>query len=842
MNNPRRIQRHLVKALAAGAVLVAAALPLAIAGSAGAAPADAITSIVFAQSGTNEFGTGATGTAVLNGTFAGDGGNATLTTNAPGVTFTNVVDNSTTQLTDISYASTTATVPGTYNLTFTDDNGTVIDNTAFTVAVAPVATSISPNTVADTAVTSTLTGAVITGANFVTIPATTGVGATPAVYPTVVLTNTTNNTTVDATVTASTTSTLTVDITPTNSTNGAPATPGSYTITVTNPDGGTTTSAALFTVTGDEVSAVSPSAIALDTGTTITQTLTVLGGGFQSGATVSLQAPGAASTTACTDAAASATNVVSSTELTFTVTSTVAAGAQCDVTVTNTGNNGASYQAVDALGFGEASAIAPVITASSLTTGTAIEAGSAPQNITFTGAGFSNFTLPGITTYGSPASTDASAALEAGQCIGGSVGTSITCELDVSSGAHAGAHTASLTNDGAAGTLANAFTVAGAAITSAAPSAIAIGAPVGTTVVLTGTGFSNTSTGTVSGGGTGLGGFLTYVSPTTENFVVTTSPTTAGSATISLSTTDSDGAVEVSTPFTLPVDGAPSVTSITYATGTTGVGLGATAQTITINGTGFSTGATVGTFVNAAGTADPDVTAKVTSVNTAGTQITATVAVVTGDTNAVDGYSVTNTDGGTAKAAAVAPAGLVLDAAPTITAVSPVTATPAATNAFTITGTGFQTGATVVLSSDGTCGAATVASATSITASCTVGEPGTAAVTLSVVNPDGGTATSGTILAAKAAGTTSTFHVTNPAHGTAIAGKTSTLTISGTGFYGQPKITSNAAGTKVGVSKDSGKVLTIRVTTKATTGAGEHTFTIRLANGKTGKANYAVKK
>jgi hypothetical protein len=115
-------------------------------------------------------------------------------------------------------------------------------------------------------------------------------------------------------------------------------------------------------------------------------------------------------------------------------------------------------------------------------------------------------------------------------------------------------------------------------------------------------------------------------------------------------------------------------------------------------------------------------------------------------------------------------------------------------------------------------------------------------VTLSVVNPDGGTATSGTILAATTTKTTTTFHVTNPAHGTAIAGKTSTLTISGTGFYGQPKITSNAAGTKVGVSKDSGKVLTIRVTTKATTGAGEHTFTIRLANGKTGKANYAVKK
>jgi hypothetical protein len=113
-------------------------------------------------------------------------------------------------------------------------------------------------------------------------------------------------------------------------------------------------------------------------------------------------------------------------------------------------------------------------------------------------------------------------------------------------------------------------------------------------------------------------------------------------------------------------------------------------------------------------------------------------------------------------------------------------------------------------------------------------------VTLAVSNPDGGTATSGTILAATSVAKPAAFHVTG-AHGTAIAGKTVTMTISGTGFYGQPKITSTAAGTKVGVSKDTGKLLTIRVTTKAGI-RGEHTFTIRLANGKTGKANYAIKK
>jgi hypothetical protein len=410
--------------------------------------------------------------------------------------------------------------------------------------------------------------------------------------------------------------------------------------------------------------------------------------------------------------------------------------------------------------------------------------------------------------------------------------------LTVISGVTTGAHGAILENTNAAGstTFPAAFSVAGPSITTAAPVALSVGAPVGTVVTLTGTGFGPTTTGTSSL----TDGVFQNVSATQENFVVTVPPTTTTSDVLTVSSTDSYGASSVSAPLTLLVEAAPTVSSTTYAGTTTGVGVGAKGQTITVNGSGFATGATIGSFVNAAGVADPNVTGTVTSVNAAGTVLTATVSVATGDTNTIDGFTITNTNGGTTKATAAAPAGLVLQSGPTITAVSPVSATPAATDAFTITGTGFQTGATVTLSSDGTCGTATVVSATSITVSCTIGSPGTAAVTLSVVNPNGGTATSGTILAAKSTTPVSTFHVTNPAHGTAIAGKTVTMTISGSGFYGQPKITSNAAGTKVGVSKDSGKLLTIRVTTKAGT-RGEHTFTIRLANGKTGKANYAVK-
>jgi hypothetical protein len=75
-------------------------------------------------------------------------------------------------------------------------------------------------------------------------------------------------------------------------------------------------------------------------------------------------------------------------------------------------------------------------------------------------------------------------------------------------------------------------------------------------------------------------------------------------------------------------------------------------------------------------------------------------------------------------------------------------------------------------------------------------------------------------------------------HGHAVVGRTMTLTIGGSGFYGRPRITSNEVGTRAVVSRDTGKLLTVRVTVRAGSRTGWHTFTIRLANGKSCKANY----
>jgi hypothetical protein len=873
MNNPRRIQRHLVKALAAGALLAAAALPMAIATAAGAAPVFTAANVAFTPGTANAFGSGASGIVAITGTgFAGDGGDVTITSSAPGLTFSGGAESSTTAA-SADYASTSATVPGTYSMTVTDDGGTTTVANAIVVDADPSFSTVSPAGLVDLAAPSS-TPVTVTGAGFVSgatvtftnatngtslasvattdaftsgtapiatvaCPTASGAGVTPVVV----------GVSCQGTATYGSATSLTVNVEPTNSVNGTPATIGAYTVTVTNPDGGSITSGSVFTISGNEISEVTPSAVAP---VAVTTPITVTGSGFSSTATLALS-------TACVNAGITL-GTASPTTTAITDTLTLTAGAAsatattpvlCALTVDNVGTGyagaGATYTAAGAIGVGEASTVPPTITASSLSTVAAVEAGAPAQPITFTGTGFSQYTQPVGTVIGTSATADPYASIGTGlnACFGGQSGTTLTCELTVTgattaTAATTGAHGAVLENTTAHTTFPAAFSVAGPVITSAAPVALAVGAPVGTIVALTGTGFGPTTTGSITASvGTIPTGVFQNVSATQENFVVTLPPAAPSTDAIKVSSVDSYGASSVSAPLAFLVEAAPLVTSTTYVTGTTGVGVGSKAQTITVNGSGFATGATIGSFVNAAGVADPDVTGTVTSVNAAGTQLTATIAVATGDANTIDGFTITNTHGGTTKATAAVPAGLIIQASPTITSVTPPTGKAASTSTFTVVGTGFQTGAVASLTpGNGTC-STTVTSSTSITATCTLGSPGVTPTYLVVTNPNGGAATSTTAVL-PATATVAAFHITGE-HGSAVSGKTSTLTISGTGFYGQPKITSTAGGTRVGVLHDTGKVLTIHVTTKKGV-AGEHTFTVTLANGHSAKVNYKIVK
>jgi hypothetical protein len=73
--------------------------------------------------------------------------------------------------------------------------------------------------------------------------------------------------------------------------------------------------------------------------------------------------------------------------------------------------------------------------------------------------------------------------------------------------------------------------------------------------------------------------------------------------------------------------------------------------------------------------------------------------------------------------------------------------------------------------------------------------------------------------------------------GVVIAGKSVDITIHGTGFYGQPRITSHP-GTVALVVRDTGQELIVRVSSSAHSRNGEFVFTIRFAHGQSCAIHY----
>jgi hypothetical protein len=69
-------------------------------------------------------------------------------------------------------------------------------------------------------------------------------------------------------------------------------------------------------------------------------------------------------------------------------------------------------------------------------------------------------------------------------------------------------------------------------------------------------------------------------------------------------------------------------------------------------------------------------------------------------------------------------------------------------------------------------------------------------------------------------------------------GQTVTTKIIGSGFYGRPRIITSAAGTKVVLLGDNGRVITIRVSVKRGTRRGQHTFTLIFSRGQRTSLHY----
>ncbi|HEY5265557.1 MAG TPA: fibronectin type III domain-containing protein [Acidimicrobiales bacterium] len=184
-------------------------------------------------------------------------------------------------------------------------------------------------------------------------------------------------------------------------------------------------------------------------------------------------------------------------------------------------------------------------------------------------------------------------------------------------------------------------------------------------------------------------------------------------------------------------------------------------------------------------------------------------------------------------------------AATTVAATGTASALTVTWVAPTVTGGSPITGYVVTASAGNTTTSCGTVAATATTCTISGLTAGTAyAISVVAVNANGnspvatGTGTTSAAVTPPPAGRKVPF--TTGTHGVAVVGKTSTLVLLGGNFYGQPKITSNEAGTRAVVSKDSGNSITIRVTVSPGSAAGEHTMNIVLADGKSCRDNYKV--
>jgi len=676
---------------------------------------------------------------------AAGGSGFTLTVNGANYISSAVVIWGSTQLTTTFINSTklTATVAraqlasaGKVAVTVTD--GMTSAGSTFTVA-APAITAVSPKTIAAGSGDTTL---VITGTNFIASGSTVYAGTT------------------QLTATANSATSITATI-PSNLLGST----GSQSITVRNPNNAATSSAATVTVAGPAISSLSPKTIPAgspDTTLVITGTNFVSGGstayagttqltvsagtatsitakipssllGSTGSLSITVQNPNASATSSAsivtvvgpaitavspktiaagspdTTVVITGTNFVASGSSVYAGTTqlTVSAGTATSITAKipssllgSTGSLSITIQNPNASATSSASTVTVVGPAITTLSPKTIAAGSSNTTLVITGT---NFIASGSTVFAGTTQLTATA----------NSATSITATIP--SSLLGGTGTLSITvqnpNNSATSSAAT-VTVAGPAISLLGPNTISAGSP-DTTLVITGTNF-------VSGGSTAYAG-------TTK---LTTSAVSATSITATLPTSLLGGSgvlsITVKNPNASATSGASTVTVVGPAIASlspSSNAAGASAFTLTVNGTNFLSGATVmwGTK----------------SLTTTFSNSTKLVASVTADLAATAGsgaVSVTNPGGSVS-----GNSNFTITARPTITSLSPASANSGGPGfTLTVNGTSFVNGAKVWFGT--TALATTYVGGTKLTASVpasAIASSGTVSVT--VVLPCGAT-------------------------------------------------------------------------------------------------------
>jgi len=366
---------------------------------------------------------------------------------------------------------------------------------------------------------------------------------------------------------------------------------------------------------------------------------------------------------------------------------------------------------------------------------------------------------------------------------------------------------------------------------------------------IVGTGFLAAATVTLASttvGGTGGTATVTSVTPN-GIFGTLTIPATATLGGESATVTNANGGA---TTYADLFNVTASPTIITPAAALPKPVLDGTAASITITGTGFVAGAVVtgavagvdtfGTAVVSESGAPTDKCTGFTAVEgVLDTCNTITVPITpvsfSGSTPILDGLVVTNPLGG---GSVTVQSDITVNPVPAVTGTYYVP-TFTSNAEVTINGTGFETGITASSANPDYTVLAVASTPTTVTLLVTTDSNATTGTssTITLTNPDGGSGTF-PLNGGPNPKTVTPAPKATVVHGVVHTGKTTTVLISGSHFYGQPKITSNAKGTTARVEKDNGKTLTVKVTTKSTTPKGVHTFIIRFANGEQTNVKY----
>nr|WP_249153943.1 IPT/TIG domain-containing protein [Janthinobacterium lividum] len=524
----------------------------------------------------------------------------------------------------------------------------------------------------------------------------------------------------------------------------APAGTGTVDVRVTTTGGTSATSGAdQYTfVAVPTVTSISPTAGPATGGTTVT----ITGTGF-------------GSTTAVTFGATAATGYTVNSATQITATAPAGSAGTVDVRVTTAGGTSAT-SAADQFTYVARPVVSSISPTSGPTTGGA--------TVIITGSNFSGTTA---VTFGATAAT--------GYTVNSA--TQITATAPAGSAGTVDVRVTSV--GGTSNTSANdQFTyVTLPAVSSISPTAGP--ATGGTSVVITGTGFSGTTA--VTFGATAASGFT--VNSTTQ--ITATAPSGTGTVDVRVTTPGGTSAAGAADKFTYVV--APTVTGLSPTQGPTSGG-----TTVTITGTGFG-GTTAVTFGSIAATGF--------TVNSA-TQITATAPAGSGTVD----VRIT-TAGGTSVAVTVDQFTYV--GVPVVSGLSPTAGPTTGGTSVTINGAGF-TGATAVTFGSTAATGFTVSSATQISATAPAG---TGTVDVTVTTP-GGTSAAGAadkftyVLAPTVTGL-------SPTQGPTSGG--TTVTIIGTGFGGTTAVTFGSTAA-TGFTVNSATQIT------ATAPAGSGTVDVRI--------------